>query len=118
MPGVADRAVARAVEAAKTRARDDVDQLIRAGLAVLRRDGAADMTIADVLAEAGLSTRAFYRHFTSKSDLLLAIYDLKLAEVGEAILRAHARGVKVRLIYDLGHAKAPSDPAAGGAESA
>jgi AcrR family transcriptional regulator len=75
MPGVADRAVERAVEAAKTRARDDVDQLIRAGLAVLRRDGAADMTIADVLAEAGLSTRAFYRHFTSKSDLLLAIYE-------------------------------------------
>ena len=33
------------------------------------------MTIADVLAEAGLSTRAFYRHFTSKSDLLLAIYE-------------------------------------------
>ena len=33
------------------------------------------MTIADVLTEAGLSTRAFYRHFTSKSDLLLAIYE-------------------------------------------
>lgn len=65
----------RAVEAAKTRARDDVQQLIAAGLTVLRREGAADMTIADVLAEAGLSTRAFYRHFTSKSDLLLAIYE-------------------------------------------
>jgi AcrR family transcriptional regulator len=73
--GVADRAVERAVEAAKTRARDDVQQLIAAGLAVLRREGAADMTIADVLKEAGLSTRAFYRHFTSKSDLLLAIYE-------------------------------------------
>jgi AcrR family transcriptional regulator len=67
--------VERAVEAAKTRARDDVEQLIRAGLAVLRREGAAEMTIADVLAEAGLSTRAFYRHFSSKSDLLLAIYE-------------------------------------------
>jgi AcrR family transcriptional regulator len=75
VPGVADRAVERAVEAAKTRARDDVQQLIAAGLTVLRREGAADMTIADVLAEAGLSTRAFYRHFTSKSDLLLAIYE-------------------------------------------
>ena len=73
--GVADRAVERAVEAAKSRARDDVELLISAGLAVLRREGAADMTIADVLSEAGLSTRAFYRHFTSKSDLLLAIYE-------------------------------------------
>jgi AcrR family transcriptional regulator len=67
--------VERAVEAAKSRARDDVEQLISAGLTVLRREGAADMTIADVLSEAGLSTRAFYRHFTSKSDLLLAIYE-------------------------------------------
>jgi AcrR family transcriptional regulator len=75
VPGVADRAVERAVEAAKSRARDDVQQLIAAGLTVLRREGAAEMTIADVLAEAGLSTRAFYRHFTSKSDLLLAIYE-------------------------------------------
>jgi AcrR family transcriptional regulator len=73
--GVADRAVERAVEAAKTRARDDVAQLIAAGLTVLRREGAAEMTIAEVLSEAGLSTRAFYRHFTSKSDLLLAIYE-------------------------------------------
>jgi AcrR family transcriptional regulator len=72
---VADRAVERAVEAAKTRARDDVQQLIAAGLTVLRREGAAEMTIAEVLTEAGLSTRAFYRHFTSKSDLLLAIYE-------------------------------------------
>ncbi len=76
MPGeVADRAVERAVGAAKARARDDVQLLIAAGLTVLRREGAAEMTIADVLKEAGLSTRAFYRHFTSKSDLLLAIYE-------------------------------------------
>lgn len=73
--GPAERAVERAVEAATTRARDDVGQLVEAGLTVLRRDGAAEMTIAEVLNEAGLSTRAFYRHFTSKSDLLLAIYE-------------------------------------------
>ena len=61
--------------AAKTRARDDVQLLISAGLAVLLRNGAAELTIAEVLSEAGLSTRAFYRHFSSKSDLLLAIYE-------------------------------------------
>jgi AcrR family transcriptional regulator len=72
---VADRAVERAVEAAKARARDEVEQLIDAGLAVLHREGAAEMTIADVLSEAGLSTRAFYRHFGARSDLLLAIYE-------------------------------------------
>lgn len=75
MARVEDRAVERAVRVAKERARDDVQLLVAAGRRLLHRDGAADMTIADVLTEAGLSTRAFYRHFASKSDLLLAIYD-------------------------------------------
>src|SRR3954452_17703891 len=75
MAGVEDRAVERAVRVAKERARDDVQLLVASGRKLLHRDGAADMTIADVLTEAGLSTRAFYRHFASKSDLLLAIYD-------------------------------------------
>src|SRR3954470_16693431 len=73
--GAEDRAVERAVRGAKERARDEVQLLVAAGRKLLHRDGAADMTIADVLTEAGLSTRAFYRHFASKSDLLLAIYD-------------------------------------------
>jgi AcrR family transcriptional regulator len=75
MAGVEDRAVERAVRVAKERARDDVQLLVASGRKLLHRDGAADMTIADVLTEAGLSTRAFYRHFASKQDLLLAIYD-------------------------------------------
>jgi AcrR family transcriptional regulator len=72
---VEDRAVERAVRVAKERARDDVPRLVAAGRKLQHRDGAADRTSADVLTEAGLSTRAFYRHFASKSDLLLAIYD-------------------------------------------
>src|SRR4051794_20121641 len=75
MAGVEDRAVERAVRVAKERARDDVQLLIAAGRKLLHRDGAADMTIADVLTEAGLSTRAFYGLFASKSALRLAIYD-------------------------------------------
>ncbi len=78
MAGAEDRAVERAVRGAKERARDEVQLLIASGRRVMRAEGAADMTIADVLTEAGLSTRAFYRHFASKSDLLLAIYDHEL----------------------------------------
>jgi AcrR family transcriptional regulator len=48
---------------------------VEAGLRVLRRTGAQRLTVADVLAEAGRSTRAFYRHFASKDELLLAIYE-------------------------------------------
>ena len=53
---------------------DEQRVLMDAGLAVLRRSGTAGCTVADVLAEAGLSTRAFYRHFASKDALILAIY--------------------------------------------
>src|ERR1700692_1416038 len=48
--------------------------LVQAGMAVLRRSGARNLTVADVLEEAGLSTRAFYRHFESKDELILAVY--------------------------------------------
>lgn len=50
------------------------DVLVEAGLRVIQRDGSSGATVAAVLAEAGLSTRAFYRHFASKDDLLLAVY--------------------------------------------
>ena len=45
---------------------DEKRALIEAGLVVLRRSGSDGCTVADVLSEAGLSTRAFYRHFASK----------------------------------------------------
>ncbi len=48
--------------------------LVEAGMAVLRRSTATKLTVADVLDEAGLSTRAFYRHFQSKDELILAVY--------------------------------------------
>jgi AcrR family transcriptional regulator len=54
---------------------DERRALIDAGLSVLRRHGRDGCTVADVLAEANLSTRAFYRHFGSKDELVLAIYE-------------------------------------------
>lgn len=49
--------------------------------------------------------------------LLLALYDLRLSEVADAILRAKARGVDVRLVYDESHTK-PAAPGAGAGPSA
>ena len=37
---------------------------------------------------------------------LLALYDLRLSELAEAVLRAKGRGVDVRVVYDEGHGKA------------
>ena len=56
------------------------------------RDGAT-VPVTDILAEAGLSTRAFYRHFASKDSLLLAMFrrdsDRVLSEM-DAIVAAAA----------------------------
>ncbi|HTH80855.1 MAG TPA: TetR/AcrR family transcriptional regulator [Ramlibacter sp.] len=38
------------------------------------RKGFADTTIADIVAEAGVSRRTFYEHFESKSECLIALY--------------------------------------------
>jgi AcrR family transcriptional regulator len=45
-----------------------------AALKVMRTNGFQGASVQDILEEAGLSTRAFYRQFRSKDDLLLAMF--------------------------------------------
>jgi AcrR family transcriptional regulator len=65
----------------------EVKLILAAALVVMRRNGYEDVTVADILEEAGLSTRAFYRHFGSKDDLVLAMYR-RNAEAAAERLRA------------------------------
>jgi AcrR family transcriptional regulator len=51
----------------------EVAMILDAGFRVMRRNGYADASMADILEEASISSRAFYRHFPSKDDLLLAL---------------------------------------------
>ncbi len=55
----------------------------------MERNGYSEMSVSDVLAEAGLSTRAFYRHFQSKEALL----ETFLLREGEAVGRSLTRVV-------------------------
>jgi AcrR family transcriptional regulator len=64
-----------------------VEQLLTAAEAVLARRGYAGLRVDDVLDEAGLSTRAFYRHFRGKSELFLALFDREAARAGERLGR-------------------------------
>src|SRR6185295_16654653 len=66
---LADRAVAerRAAYAAEAR------RLIDAAFVVMRREGSIDPGVRAIVQEAGLSNQAFYRHFSSKDALLLAV---------------------------------------------
>jgi AcrR family transcriptional regulator len=55
-----------------------------AGLALLTEQGATSLTLAGILDRAGVGTRAFYRHFSSKDEFVLAVW---LRETEEAVRR-------------------------------
>jgi AcrR family transcriptional regulator len=65
--------------------------LIGAARAVLERRGGDGFTVHEVLSEAGLGTRAFYRHFASKEALVLAVF-ARAAEQEAGRLRDRMRG--------------------------
>ena len=48
--------------------------IVAAASTALREDGVGGISIAAVLHRAGLSTRAFYRHFGSKDELVAAVF--------------------------------------------
>ena len=54
---------------------EEVRRLLDAAYAVMRRTGSLDPRVSDIVAEAGLSNQAFYRHFRGKDELLLAVLD-------------------------------------------
>jgi AcrR family transcriptional regulator len=94
-----DRVVARSVAREREKAEREVHALVAAGLGVLRRTGSAGLTVGEVLQAAGLSTRAFYRHFTSKDELVLAVYAHEAAASTQRLEAAvaAARGSRRRL---------------------
>jgi AcrR family transcriptional regulator len=55
-------------------AEDELRILLDAALVVMERNGYVDANVAEILREANLSTRSFYRHFESKDQLLCALY--------------------------------------------
>ncbi len=85
---------------------EEVRRLLDAAYAVLRRTGELEPRVSDVVREAGLSNQAFYRHFRSKDELLLALLDdgqrrllatlearMGRAETGAPCVRAWVEGV-------------------------
>ena len=83
--GIAERAAERSVRDARERAQSEVQALVDAGIEVLARRGEAKLTVAEVLAEAHLSTRAFYRHFRSRDELVLAVYEHESERTGNRL---------------------------------
>ena len=63
------------------------DLILLAALEVLRRNDGEEATVADILQEAALSTRAFYRHFQTKEDVIRALYERDAESFGAHLRR-------------------------------
>ena len=74
-PTAIRRSVERALAPRYAAYTDEVRRLMEATSAIMQRTGGVDPRVGEIVAEAGLSNQAFYRHFRSKDELLLAILD-------------------------------------------
>jgi AcrR family transcriptional regulator len=105
-PPVADRVASRTLADRSAVYADEVRRLIEAGYTVMRRTESLDPRVTDIVREAGLSNQAFYRHFRSRDELLVAILDdgrrqlvtylehrMAGADTGEARVRTWVEGV-------------------------
>jgi AcrR family transcriptional regulator len=72
--GAVSPTTARAGRPRRFESEDELRILLDAALVVMERNGYADAAVADILREADLSTRSFYRHFESKDQLLCALF--------------------------------------------
>jgi len=73
---VAERVAQRTLAGRESSYAEEVRRLLDAALAVMLRCGTTSSPrVADIVAEAGLSNEAFYRHFASKSDLVTALLE-------------------------------------------
>jgi AcrR family transcriptional regulator len=75
-------------------AQTERSKLMDAALKVMKLNGFQGASVQDILDEAGLSTRAFYRQFRSKDDLLLAMFRTASERDVEAVIKrvANASG--------------------------
>lgn len=73
--GVASRAVDRAMQSRRDAYEQEVSRLVNASFKLIRDSGKLEPRVSEIVAEAGLSNQAFYKHFRSKDELLLAVLD-------------------------------------------
>jgi AcrR family transcriptional regulator len=88
---VTHRAAGRSLEPGFEPHKDEVWRLIKAGVAVMKRTQSTDPRVSEIVQEAGLSNQAFYRHFRSKDQLLLAILDDGQCRLVDILRRKMAR---------------------------
>jgi AcrR family transcriptional regulator len=77
----ASEAVQRAMAERHREATEEVERILAATVEVMERVAPAAPRLTDIIAEAGTSNKAFYRYFSGKDDLILAVMERGVALV-------------------------------------
>ena len=97
---VAERVASRTLAGRSEAYAEEVRRLIDAAYAVMRRTETLEPRVSDIVREAGLSNQAFYRHFSGKDELLVAILDdgqrQLVTYLGHRMARATTGAARVR----------------------
>ena len=80
-----ERAVERRLNDARARALSRTSLFFSTALELLHETGSADFTVQDLIDRSNLSLRAFYQHFESKEELVLALYENVTSQFTEDI---------------------------------
>jgi AcrR family transcriptional regulator len=72
---LASRSLDRSLAGRRQAYADEIRRLLDASFELIRQSGRLEPTVGAIIAGAGLSNQAFYRHFRSKDELLLALVE-------------------------------------------
>jgi AcrR family transcriptional regulator len=81
-----DQAINRSLRGVRQTAADEVNRLVESALVLIQRSERLEPRVSEIVKQAGLHNQAFYRHFRSKRELLVAVLDR-----GIAILASYLR---------------------------
>jgi len=73
--GAVERAALRSLAGRRVAYEAEIQRLVDAAFALIQRTGELEPRVGEIVREAGLSNQAFYRHFRSKHELLVAVLD-------------------------------------------
>ena len=87
-PDWRERAIARSVDAARSRAEQRVQRFLDAAFELIDEKGSTDFTIQEVVDRSKQSLRGFYEYFDGKDELVLALFEETVREALEDIRAA------------------------------
>jgi AcrR family transcriptional regulator len=94
LPSTSDKAKetqrTRRLETRVKQEAEEKQRLLDSARHVLHEHGVSGMTVRDVLSDANLGTRAFYRHFASKDELVEAMFTAAAAQEADRLKRRMA----------------------------